>query len=148
MQTTIRPAGRKRKKANHRYFLLIVLALLIVSGCAARGARRVPADRFNYNAAIAQSTREQMLLNIVRGRYLEVPVFLIVSSVLTQYEYDSSIGVGGSFGFGGDSTNVIGGNNGRDHRGCEPAVFRAPDHYVPAGRRARIFGASAFRHSG
>jgi hypothetical protein len=109
MQTTIRPTGRKRKKANHRYFLLIVLALLIISGCAARGARRVPADRFNYNAAIAQSTREQMLLNIVRSRYLEVPVFLTVSSVLTQYEYDSSIGVGGFFGFGGDSTNVIGG---------------------------------------
>ena len=86
MQTTIRPAGRKRKKANHRYFLLIVLALLIISGCAAQGARRVPADRFNYNAAIAQSTREQMLLNIVRSRYLEVPVFLTVSSVLTQYE--------------------------------------------------------------
>jgi hypothetical protein len=109
MQTTKRPAGRKRKKANHRYFLLIVLALLIISGCAAQGARRVPADRFNYNAAIAQSTREQMLLNIVRGRYLEVPVFLTVSSVLTQYEYDRSIGVGGFFGFGGDSTNVIGG---------------------------------------
>jgi hypothetical protein len=109
MQTTKRPAGRKRKKANHRYFLLIVLALLIISGCAAQGARRVPADRFNYNAAIAQSTREQMLLNIVRGRYLEVPVFLTVSSVLTQYEYDRSIGVGGFFGFGGDSTTVIGG---------------------------------------
>jgi len=109
MQTTKRPAGRKRKKANHRYFLLIVLALLITSGCAAQGARRVPADRFNYNTAIAQSTIEQMLLNIVRGRYLEVPVFLTVSSVLTQYEYDRSIGVGGFFGFGGDSTNVIGG---------------------------------------
>jgi hypothetical protein len=38
-----------------------------------------------------------------------VPVFLTVSSVLTQYEYDRSIGVGGFFGFGGDSTNVIGG---------------------------------------
>ena len=109
MQTTIRPTGRKRKKANHRYFLLIVLALLIISGCAARGARRVPADRFNYNAAIAQSTREQMLLNIVRSRYLEVPVFLTVSSVLTQYEYDSSIGVGGFFGISGTSENVIGG---------------------------------------
>ena len=109
MQTTKRPAGRKRKKANHRYFLLIVLAMLIISGCAAQGARRVPADRFNYNAAIAQSTREQMLLNIVRSRYLEVPVFLTVSSVLTQYEYDRSIGVGGFFGFGGDSTTVIGG---------------------------------------
>jgi hypothetical protein len=70
----------------------------------------MPADRFDYNAAIAKSTREQMLLNIVRSRYLEVPVFLTVTSVLTQYEYDSSIGVGGIFGINGDSTNVIGGS--------------------------------------
>ena len=59
----------------------------------AQGAKRVPADRFDYNAALAQSTREQMLLNIVRSRYLEVPVFLTVSSVLTQYEYDRSVGL-------------------------------------------------------
>ena len=109
MQNTIQPAGQKMKQASRRYFLLIAPVLLIISGCAAQGAKRVPADRFNYNAAIAQSTREQMLLNIVRSRYLEVPVFLTVSSVLTQYEYDSSIGVGGFFGIGGDSTNVIGG---------------------------------------
>jgi hypothetical protein len=51
-----------------------------------------------------------MLLNIVRSRYLEVPVFLTVSSVLTQYVYDGSIGVGGFFGISGDATNVIGGS--------------------------------------
>jgi hypothetical protein len=101
--------GEQSKKAIHRYILVMVGVWVFISGCAARGARRVPTDRFNYNAAIAQSTREQMLLNIVRSRYLEVPVFLTVSSVLTQYEYDSSIGVGGFFGISGTSENVIGG---------------------------------------
>jgi hypothetical protein len=110
MQNTLRPTGQKTKKASHRYFVLIASALLILSGCAAQGARRIPADRFDYNAAIARSTREQMLLNIVRSRYLEVPVFLTVSSVLTQYVYDGSIGVGGFFGISGDATNVIGGS--------------------------------------
>jgi hypothetical protein len=83
MQNALRPTGQKTKKASHRYFVLIASALLILSGCAAQGARRIPADRFDYNAAIARSTREQMLLNIVRSRYMEVPVFLTVSSVLT-----------------------------------------------------------------
>ena len=109
MENTIQPAGQMTQRIIYRCLLLIAPVLFILSGCAAQGARRVPADRFDYNTAIARSTREQMLLNIVRSRYLEVPVFLTVSSVLTQYEYDSSIGVGGFFGIGGDSTNVIGG---------------------------------------
>jgi hypothetical protein len=80
-------------------------AVFVISGCAAQGAKRVPRDRFDYNAALAQSTREQMLLNIVRSRYLEVPVFLTVSSVLTQYEYDSSIGLTGILEFGSGTTD-------------------------------------------
>ena len=109
MQPKKIPTGKKTKKICLGYTLLLIAALFSLTGCSAMGSRRMPADRFNYNAALAQSTREQMLLNIVRSRYLEVPVFLTVSSVLTQYEYDGSIGVGGFFGISGDSTNVIGG---------------------------------------
>ncbi len=90
--------------------LLIVAALLLISGCAAQGAKRIPADRFDYNAAIANSATEQMLLNIVRSRYLEVPVFLSVSSVLTQYEYDRSVGVGTILEFGSETTDRGTGN--------------------------------------
>ena len=93
------------QKANYKFYFLFVVALLLISGCAARGARRVPADRFDYNAAIAQSTREQMLLNIVRSRYLEVPVFLTVSSVLTQYEYNADAGIGTILEFGSGTTD-------------------------------------------
>ena len=35
-----------------------------------------------------------MLLNIVRSRYQDMPVFLTVSSVTTQFSYTSSIGIG------------------------------------------------------
>ncbi len=68
MQITKFPTGQKTEKANYRNALLIAAALFLISGCAAQGAKRIPADRFDYNAAIAQSTREQMLLNIVRSR--------------------------------------------------------------------------------
>jgi hypothetical protein len=105
MQITKLPTRQKTKKASCRCFLLITAAVFVISGCAAQGAKRVPADRFDYNAAIAQSTREQMLLNIVRSRYLEVPVFLTVSSVLTQYEYDRSVGLGAILEFGSGTTD-------------------------------------------
>jgi hypothetical protein len=104
MQITKFPTGQKTTTAGYRCALLIAAALFLISGCAAQGARRVPADRFDYNAAIAQSTREQMLLNIVRSRYLEVPIFLTVSSVLTQYEYDRSLGLTGILRFGGGTS--------------------------------------------
>ncbi len=107
MQISKLPAGQNFKSASYRCALLFTVALFLISGCAAQGAKRVPADRFDYNAAIAQSTREQMLLNIVRSRYLEVPVFLTVSSVLTQYEYDRSIGLGGIFETGGGTNDFI-----------------------------------------
>jgi hypothetical protein len=110
MQITKFPTWQKTKKAGYRCALLIAAALFLISGCAARGAKRMPADRFDYNAAIAKSTREQMLLNIVRSRYLEVPVFLTVTSVLTQYEYDSSIGLGGILEFGSGTTDSAAGD--------------------------------------
>ena len=105
MQFTKFPKGQETKMTSSRYALLIAAALFLISGCAAQGAKRVPRDRFDYNAALAQSTREQMLLNIVRSRYLEVPVFLTVSSVLTQYEYDHSVGLGTILEFGRGTTD-------------------------------------------
>jgi len=105
MQNTIPPSRQKTKNVSCKSILLVVAALVLITGCAAQGAKRVPADRFDYNAAIAQSTREQILLNIVRSRYLEVPVFLTISSVLTQYEYDRSVGLGAILEFGSGTTD-------------------------------------------
>lgn len=70
-----------------------LLASVVLSACTSMGSRTVPRDRFNYNAAIAQSTNEQMLLNIIRLRYLEIPGFLAVNSVITNYSYDGSVGI-------------------------------------------------------
>ena len=110
MQVSKFSTGQMTRRASCKCLLLIAAVLLLISGCAAQGAKRVPRDRFDYNAAIAQSTREQMLLNIVRSRYLEVPVFLTVSSVLTQYEYDSSIGLGGILESGAGTNDIYTGD--------------------------------------
>jgi hypothetical protein len=74
------------------------ILFLLAVGCASRGPGRIPNDRFDYNQAIARSANEQMLLNLVRLRYTEVPHFLTVNSVLTQYVYTGSVNTGGAFG--------------------------------------------------
>jgi len=94
-----------------RIFLLCLI-VLSVSACSSLGPRRISPDRFNYNDAIASSSNEQMLLNIVRLRYEDVPVFLAVSSVLTQYVYSSNAEVSGLAGLDNLVGSSVGGNAG------------------------------------
>ena len=89
----------------------LVSAALVVTGCRSVGSTRLVPDRFDYSEAIARSAKEQMLVNLVRLRYRDVPVFLSVSSVLTQYVYSGTVGVEGSSGRSlGDSMYSVGGS--------------------------------------
>jgi hypothetical protein len=66
-------------------FVPLVLAIL-TGGCAMRvGPKTVALDRFDYSQSISRSQQEQMLLNLVRVRYLEPPFFLDVAQVVAQY---------------------------------------------------------------
>jgi hypothetical protein len=91
---------------------IIVCLQLSLASCASIGHKNISVDRFNYNEAIGNSSNEQMLLNLVRIRHFDVPVFLSVSSVLTQYVYSGSVGVNAetanSGGFNNDSVGASG----------------------------------------
>lgn len=76
----------------------LILLCLLLSACGRFGPRQIPRDSFNYNEAIARSSNEQMLANLVRLRYREVPVFLAVGSVLTQYFYGGQVFANAAFG--------------------------------------------------
>jgi hypothetical protein len=94
-------------------FIAIFAACALLSACTTFGPKKLPTDRFNYNHAIAYSWHEQLLLNLVRLRYLEEPTFLDVSSVVTQYTYSGNLGVQGSAGKNeGWLDDVAGGNIG------------------------------------
>jgi hypothetical protein len=71
----------------------LALAILPAAGCTNFGASQVPVAQFDYNRAVASAMQEQMLLNVVRIRYFEAPVFLAVSSILTQYVWQGTAGV-------------------------------------------------------
>ena len=89
------------RKENIRSFywqapslLLVLLGALCLSGCSSFGPRSVPVDRFDYNDAVSRSASEQMLMNLVRLRYLDFPSFLAVSSIITSYTYEGKLGLG------------------------------------------------------
>lgn len=79
--------------------ILLIAAWLVISGCATIGAHKLKVDRFDYSAAIASSTNEQMLLNLVRLRYNETPIFLDVNTVIAQYQVDARVQFGAELGF-------------------------------------------------
>ncbi len=71
--------------------------VLLFSGCTTnRGSGILMNERFSYNEAIIRSQNEQMLLNLVRLRYNDVPLFLDLSGIVTQYSVTNSGGISGN----------------------------------------------------
>ncbi len=70
------------------------LLALCLAGCAGIGPPTVSRDRFDYTSAISDSWKRQMLFNMVKMRYGDAPVFLDVSSVISQYQIAGQINLG------------------------------------------------------
>ncbi len=73
-----------------------ILSLLLLVGCSHIGPKTVPRDRFDYNTAIADSWKEQTLLNIVKLRYADMPLFVEVASIVSGYTLEGSVNLGGT----------------------------------------------------
>lgn len=89
----------------------VLATALALAGCNAFGPRAVQGTRVAYNEVLQRTQAEQLLLNVVRLRYVDVPMFLEVSSVNTQFEFRTSAdaSVGGEFG---DSLSEYSGSGG------------------------------------
>jgi hypothetical protein len=79
---------------KRRRWASVFLAVALAS-CTHLGPQTVPADRFNYSTAIADSWKQQTLLNIVKMRYLDMPVFVDVASIVSGYSMETTGSVGG-----------------------------------------------------
>ena len=88
---------RREATASVRFVsaVLIGMVLWIISGCGSIGPNNVNRDRFDYITAISDSWKQQTLLNIVRIRYADVPVFMEVGQVISGYELEGTLSAGG-----------------------------------------------------
>src|SRR5574341_296126 len=75
---------------------LLLLALVGPTGCGTIGPDTVSRDRLDYTGAVAESWKSQMLLNMVKIRYGDAPVFLDVGQIVTGYTMQSTFSAAGS----------------------------------------------------
>lgn len=68
---------------------------LAIAGCQF-GPSALKISHTQYNQALQESAAEQLLLNLVRLRYGEAPVFLEVGSVSAQFVFDQSGDIAGT----------------------------------------------------
>ena len=100
---------------------IMILVALQIAGCASMGAHTVARDRFDYVTAISESWKQQMLLNLLKTRYADAPVFMDVTSVINQYAVEGQINLSANFDI--RNTQSVGGSGKYTDR---PTITYAP----------------------
>jgi hypothetical protein len=71
---------------------------MLLASCGSYGPRSMDRDQLNYGNSIGDNWKNQMLGNIVKIRYVDMPVFVDVGSIVSGYSLSTT--VNGRLGFG------------------------------------------------
>jgi hypothetical protein len=81
----------------HLRLLVALIGATVLAGCQSLvGPASIAPDRINYADAIGDSWKQEMLLNIVKLRYFDTPVFLDLSSIISSYQIEGQFNVAAS----------------------------------------------------
>jgi len=100
------------------------VVVVLLSGCASFGPGTIGRDRLDYDHAVTESWKQQLLLNLVKLRYGDAPMFLDVASIINSYTLEAQVNVGKTWLSGGmgDSTAV----GGLGHYADKPTITYSP----------------------
>src|SRR6516164_11047670 len=79
-----RGRGKTLGRRSVRRVVVLLAAWAGVSGCV--GPKAVRYTRMRYNEVVRDTNDEQLLINIVRLRYADSPVFVDLPNITSQFE--------------------------------------------------------------
>ncbi|HBJ85570.1 MAG TPA: hypothetical protein DDZ88_17175 [Verrucomicrobiales bacterium] len=67
---------------------------MLLGACGSVGSRQIKSERTNYNLAVQETEDSQLLLNLVRLKYHDTPVFLELTGITSQSTFESGLSNG------------------------------------------------------
>src|SRR5262245_8432689 len=98
---------RANDSMNATAALLAAAGALMLGGCKGIGPGTVARDRYDYSSSISESWKRQTLLNIVKLRYFDPPIFVDVGQIVAGYSLETSLNAGGQI----SSSSAVQGNS-------------------------------------
>jgi hypothetical protein len=83
-------ANGRGQPLRWRGLLGLAVVVLLLPGCGI-GPTTLARDRLDYQTALSDSWKRQTLMNLVRTRYADAPVFLETTSIINQYSVEAEI---------------------------------------------------------